>query len=216
MTERRCTNCHDPVGDDWHADPDDLDAELCADCCRVCAAEDAAMTAGPPASIDAAHLDRQRAFSLATFGPGDRAAGVLSHIRLELDEIEEALEFGEDPLPEWVDVVILALDGAWRSGAEPQAIIDAIVAKQTKNEARVWPDWRTADPDRAIEHDRVAEALGAADAVDVGGNPPAVLPRVANREAPGANTPCPICNDDGAVHDMAGNLLGPCDCAADR
>lgn len=30
----------------------------------------------------------------------------------------------------------------------------AIVAKQTKNEGRVWPDWRTADPNAAIEHDR--------------------------------------------------------------
>jgi len=55
-------------------------------------------------------------------------------------------------------VVILALDGAWRAGAEPQQIIDAIKAKQARNEARTWPDWRTASPDRAIEHDRsVAE-----------------------------------------------------------
>lgn len=105
------------------------------------------------AVIDAAHLSRQRAFSERTFGPGSRTVGVLDHIRKELNEIEA----DPDDLGEWVDVVILALDGAWRAGHEPQQIIDAILAKQARNESRVWPDWRTADPDRAIEHDRSSE-----------------------------------------------------------
>lgn len=102
------------------------------------------------ATVDAAHLERQRAWSLATFGPGDRLLGVLDHITRELDEIRA------DPadVGEWVDVIILAFDGAWRAGWEPQQIIDAIVAKQARNEARTWPDWRTAAPDKAIEHDR--------------------------------------------------------------
>lgn len=97
-----------------------------------------------------AHLQRQREWSTETFGPGPRAQGVVDHIRKELREIEA------DPgdLKEWIDVVILALDGAWRSGAQPQEIIAALVAKQTKNEGRAWPDWRTADPNKAIEHDR--------------------------------------------------------------
>lgn len=57
------------------------------------------------------HLRRQRAFSLHTFGPGHRTQGVLNHIRKELTELEaEPLE-----LSEWIDVVLLALDGAWRS-----------------------------------------------------------------------------------------------------
>ncbi|TDC34202.1 DUF550 domain-containing protein [Micromonospora sp. 15K316] len=106
-----------------------------------------------PAVIDAAHLARQRAFSERTFGPGPRTAGILDHIRKELAEIAAA----PGDLGEWVDVVILALDGAWRAGHEPQAIVDAIVAKQAKNEARTWPDWRTVAPDRAIEHDRGAD-----------------------------------------------------------
>lgn len=102
------------------------------------------------AAIDAAHLERQRDFSVRTFGPGPRTTGVLDHIRKELAEIEaDPLDLGE-----WVDVVILALDGAWRSGHEPQEILDAIVAKQARNEARVWPDWRTVPRDQAIEHDR--------------------------------------------------------------
>lgn len=100
-----------------------------------------------------AHLERQRAFSAKTFGPGARTAGVVDHIRKELCEIEA------DPadISEWVDVVILAFDGAWRAGWEPAEIVKAIVAKQTKNEARTWPDWRTADPNKAIEHDRSGE-----------------------------------------------------------
>ncbi|HHJ1578118.1 dATP/dGTP pyrophosphohydrolase domain-containing protein [Pseudomonas aeruginosa] len=61
------------------------------------------------------HLERQRRFSERTFGPGSRAAGVVDHIRKELREIEEA----PGDLAEWIDVVILALDGAWRTGATP-------------------------------------------------------------------------------------------------
>jgi hypothetical protein len=81
------------------------------------------------------------------FGPGKRTLGVIDHIRKELDEIHQAPE----DLSEWADVIILAFDGAWRTGAEPQEIIDAIKAKQTKNEKRSWPDWRLY-PDVAIGH----------------------------------------------------------------
>jgi hypothetical protein len=101
-----------------------------------------------------AHLQRQRDWSGRTFGPGSRAAGVVDHIRKELRELES------DPadLAEWIDVTILALDGAWRAGYSPDEIIGALVAKQAKNEARVWPDWRTMPADKAIEHDRSADA----------------------------------------------------------
>lgn len=97
-----------------------------------------------------AHLERQRAFSLNTFGPGTRTSGVIDHIRKELAEIEA------DPtdIMEWVDVILLALDGAWRAGWEPKDIAAAIEAKQTKNEGRQWPDWRTVAPGKAIEHVR--------------------------------------------------------------
>jgi len=95
-------------------------------------------------------MRRQRDFSEQTFGPCARTQGVIDHIRKELMEIEA------DPadIIEWVDVIILALDGAWRAGWEPEAIVQAIVEKQTRNEARQWPDWRTADPNAAIEHIR--------------------------------------------------------------
>ena len=101
-------------------------------------------------ALDAAHLERQRAFSLNTFGPGPRTAGVLAHIAKELTEVAAA----PTDWSEWADVIILAFDGALRAGAEPQVILDAIAAKQAKNEGRAWPDWRTADPNAPIEHVR--------------------------------------------------------------
>lgn len=106
----------------------------------------------PPFDFEA-HLARQHEWSERTFGPGMRTLGIIDHIQRELVEIQD------DPsdLNEWIDVVILALDGAWRCGASPSEIIAGIVAKQAKNEARSWPDWRTSDPNKAIEHKRGAE-----------------------------------------------------------
>lgn len=96
------------------------------------------------------HIHRQRKFSEATFGPGERTRGVVDHIRKELLEIES----NPLDLEEWVDVILLALDGAWRSGHSPSSIAEGIALKQIKNENRDWPDWRTADPDKAVEHIR--------------------------------------------------------------
>lgn len=100
--------------------------------------------------IDADHLARQRAFSERTFGPGRRTNGLVKHIQKELAEIQD------DPgdLMEWIDVAILAFDGAWRTGAEPQEIVDALVGKQERNEQRQWPDWRGVSEDEPIEHVR--------------------------------------------------------------
>jgi hypothetical protein len=99
------------------------------------------------------HLRRQRDFSERTFGPGEATAGIVDHIRKELAEIENA-KTTVDELNEFIDVVILALDGALRLDFEPEEIASALVAKQTKNESRRWPDWRTAEPGKAIEHVR--------------------------------------------------------------
>ncbi|RUU22664.1 DUF550 domain-containing protein [Mesorhizobium sp. M7A.F.Ca.AU.002.06.1.1] len=124
------------------------------------AALEAALSTAPPGEgvpgmvLDGfdmlAHLARQREWSEATFGPGPRTKGVIDHIRKELSEIEA------DPsdIAEWIDVTILALDGAWRAGHSPEQIVAALIAKQTKNEGRDWPDWRTMSPDQAIEHVR--------------------------------------------------------------
>ena len=96
------------------------------------------------------HLSRQYGWSIETFGPPRGVKGVLDHIRKELKEIES------DPsdIMEWVDVIILACDGAMRAGHNPTAIVAAWEKKQFINEQRKWPDWRTSGPDKAIEHVR--------------------------------------------------------------
>lgn len=96
------------------------------------------------------HLHLQRTWSEQTFGPGAREAGVIDHIQEELQEVEDA-ETPEDKLAEWIDVVILGLDGAWRSGASPEEIAQALMDKQSRNEKREWPDWRTQDTGKKIK-----------------------------------------------------------------
>lgn len=94
------------------------------------------------------HIRDQKEFSEKTFGPYQKTSGIIDHIRKELVEIER------DPcdLSEWIDVVILALDGAWRAGYSPEEIAAGLEEKHRINKARKWPDWHTADPDKAIEH----------------------------------------------------------------
>lgn len=117
-----------------------------------------AITAAAPASAAEpieAYYARQIEWSKNTFGPSLRTKGVCDHIRKELVEIEA------DPhdLNEWVDVIILAMDGFWRHGGSPDDLLPRLQSKQVKNFARKWPDWRGMSEDKAIEHDRSADAL---------------------------------------------------------
>ncbi len=125
-----------------------------------------------------AHLYRQRRFSVREFGPGARTEGVCRHIEEELREIREAgawaaalvhgsperLRANAALLEEWIDVALLAFDGAWRAGFDPSEVVGMFEAKLTKNEGRDWPDWRTQSPDAPIEHDRSGEAADPAEA----------------------------------------------------
>lgn len=93
--------------------------------------------------------DRKAEWSLRTFGPGDRYTGVVTHIRKELVEIEAE----PSDLTEWCDVILLAMDGAMRScGASGAELLAALQAKQSRNEERSWPDWRTLKPGDVSEH----------------------------------------------------------------
>lgn len=97
------------------------------------------------------HLAKQIEWSRTTFGPNKRLNGLLDHIRKELKEIEE----NPSDVNEWIDLVILAFDGAWRNtGLDANQIVEALRAKQLKNTKRDWPDWRTKSEDEAIEHIR--------------------------------------------------------------
>jgi dATP/dGTP diphosphohydrolase len=95
-------------------------------------------------------IDLKWEWSKETFGPGRRTAGISDHIRRELKEI------AEDPeeLDEWVDIILLAIDGACRAGHKGEKIVAGILSKHMKNVGRDWPDWRTMSEDEAIEHVR--------------------------------------------------------------
>jgi hypothetical protein len=97
-------------------------------------------------------VERQRNFSRYTFGPPsqvDRTEGILAHIAQEIEEIRQDPKDTE----EWIDIVILALDGAWRSGATPEEVVNTLNKKFVKNKARKWPDWRTLSQNDPINHE---------------------------------------------------------------
>jgi len=51
----------------------------------------------------------------------------------------------------------IELDGARRMGFSPYHIIGGIKAKQARNEARTWPDYREFTESDAFEHDRTVK-----------------------------------------------------------
>jgi len=94
------------------------------------------------------YVMEQREWSARTFGPGRRVMGLTRHIEKEIEEIRRAPE----DLSEWIDVVILALDGAWRAGYSPAAIAAELERKQKENFARKWP--AAVSEDEPTEHVR--------------------------------------------------------------
>ena len=96
------------------------------------------------------YIARQESWSSKTFGNGVRTKGITEHIRKELLEIEAA----PHDVEEWIDVVILALDGAWRAGYSPSQICAALEAKQAKNFKRNYP--MPISEDHPSEHIREA------------------------------------------------------------
>lgn len=96
------------------------------------------------------YLRKHITWSRTTFGLGHKTNSILAHIEKELAEIKrEPLD-----LEEWIDVIILGFDGAWRAGYTPEQIIFALQHKQSINVNRLWqiPD----SPDAPIEHVRDA------------------------------------------------------------
>lgn len=146
-----------------HGVPADYGCAACGEIHLAAAAAAAKRDASEPGSAAApfdmvSFFDIKATWSRETFGPADRYAGVVAHIRKELDEILAQ----PDDLEEWVDVALLAMDGAWRSaGADGARFVEALVAKDTKNRTRTWPDWRTLAPDTVSEHVKGASAPDA-------------------------------------------------------
>lgn len=121
-----------------------------------CQSRDQSCLAEPTELAMARFVEDLSKWSLDTFGPGPRAAAILDHLGKELAEIEAS----PGSVEEWIDVTMLALDGAVRSGASARQVVAALVTKLRVNHSRSWPDWRTAPPGRAIEH--IRREVGAA------------------------------------------------------
>jgi hypothetical protein len=97
-------------------------------------------------------LYEHSAWSVKVNGPFNennrRTVGIVNHIRKELQEILS------DPLDreEWIDVIILGLDGYLRHGGQICQVLSDLQSKLAKNKGRKWP--KPVDQDTPVEHIR--------------------------------------------------------------
>jgi hypothetical protein len=137
-------------------------------------------------------FNQRSKWSEETFGPGDRYDRVVKHIRKELKEIEAK----PDDLEEWVDVVLLAMDGAWRSAkATGEGFVAKLHEKQQVNLTRKWPDWRTLAPGQVAEHVRADDEARAAPEQPIEDHIDALIEEFEKQH--------PFTGDDGGSNDRA-------------
>ena len=101
-----------------------------------------------------AMVERHRSWTYANFGTGRQTLGLTRHIEKELEEIRE----NPDDLSEWIDVMLLALDGYLRHGGTVETLLRDMQAKQDKNFARQWLPG--TDESTPVEHDRSLDESG--------------------------------------------------------
>ena len=94
----------------------------------------------------AEYVHRHREWSERTFGPGLKTIGITKHIEKECQEIRQ----NPTDLSEWVDVMILAMDGYWRHGGDAARLQNDLDAKQAINFSRRWPT--VTRDDKPTEH----------------------------------------------------------------
>ena len=95
-------------------------------------------------------FDAKVAWSIATFGPGDRAAGLIAHID---DEIHREIAANPADIGEWIDVILLAMDGAARcAGADGTEFARALVERHERNTRRRWPPPGSVPADEPTNH----------------------------------------------------------------
>jgi len=91
-------------------------------------------------------LANQMEWSRRTFGSGRRTIGITKHIEKECAEVRE----NPEDLSEWIDIMILAMDGYWRAGGTPEMILHAIIAKQAINRERKYPQTGEDEPSEHV------------------------------------------------------------------
>lgn len=87
-------------------------------------------------------LERQIKWSKEAFGETKRTEGILKHINKEVDEVRE----NPEDLIEWIDIVILALDGYWRHGGTPEMLMKDLENKFSVNVKRIYPKVSDDEP----------------------------------------------------------------------
>lgn len=98
----------------------------------------------------------QKDWSEKTFGPPEfrGPAGPLKHLAKEAMEAASEEVGTEKQLEELADCLFLIVDATFRSGFWTTDLLSAAMKKLDKNKEREWPDWKSADPNAPIEHDR--------------------------------------------------------------
>lgn len=94
----------------------------------------------------AKYLSQQIEWSQRTFGTAKRTLGITKHIEKEIAEVRAK----PDDLSEWIDIIILALDGYWRHGGTPETIEADLNTKQKKNFKRQYPMTNEDEPSEHI------------------------------------------------------------------
>lgn len=82
------------------------------------------------------YIQTQIKWSLKIFQQGRSDTDLIDNIQKKLDEIKNQ----PGKLTEWIDIIILGLDGAWRNGFAPVDIIKALREKQLINITNNEPD----------------------------------------------------------------------------
>jgi dATP/dGTP pyrophosphohydrolase len=80
------------------------------------------------------YLRRQVMWSKRRFGLGERTLGITRHMEKEIAEVRAK----PNVMSEWIDLMILALDGYWRHGGTPERLMDDLIEKQAVNYSRDW------------------------------------------------------------------------------
>jgi len=93
-------------------------------------------------------VNRQRAWSTAQFGETVPIDRILNHITEEVAEVKAE----PGTLHNWIDIVLLAFDGAWRAGHSPKEVVQAIQDVQVRNIMREWLDTKDLLPGQPNSH----------------------------------------------------------------
>ena len=92
------------------------------------------------------YAEDQSVWSQQQFGPGRRTVGLTAHIVKECQEVRE----DPDDAREWIDIIILAIEGFLRHGGKASDLGEMLEDKQRTNFERAWP---AAGPEtEPVEH----------------------------------------------------------------